>query len=141
MARLSRTRTGNKDYNKGYLRSPGWFARRREWFEDFVEIAGTVPFCYVCHMTRTQLGGLDLHHLSYEGVGRDHRNRWVANEDHLDLIPLCRQCHTDVHSRLDDGKTYYGWSRENASFVIIRDLRTQLADDPVKLQRLRSRAK
>lgn len=140
MVRHGLSRTGNQQYRHGYSRSPAWFARRDRWFEQFAALHGWQAYCYVCEMSKTQLGGLDLHHVSYDGVGRDHRNRWVAHERYEDLVPMCRSCHDDLHARLDDGKTYYGWSRENATFRIIADLRMHLAHDPGKQRRLRDRA-
>lgn len=141
MSRKSVARTGNLAYRKGYSRSPAWFARRDRWFEDFQSQHGHQPGCYVCEMTKSELGSLDLHHLSYEGIQRGQRNRWVANERHEDLVPLCRSCHDDLHSRLDDGKTYYGWSRKRATFRVIADLRLHLKHDPAWQQRLQSRSK
>lgn len=140
MSRYSLTRTGNTAYRQGYSRSPAWFARRDRWFEDFRAHTGQDPACYVCEMTKTQLGSLDLHHVSYQGVRRGPRNRWVADERHEDLVPMCRWCHDDLHGRLDDGKTYYGWSRDTATFRIIADLRMHLDHDADKQHRLRSRA-
>lgn len=126
MSRRAVTRTGNTDYRDGYSKSPAWFARRDQWFVEFRQITGCEPFCYVCDATKAHLGSLDLHHLNYDGVQRGARNQWVAAEKHEDLVPLCRACHDDVHNRLDDGKTYYGWSRETATFIVIRDLRNRL---------------
>lgn len=90
-------------------------------------------------MTKSQMGSLDLHHVSYEGVRRGQGNRWVAEETDEDLVPLCRQCHDQLHSRMDDGKTYYGWSRENATFRIIAELRQQLARNRHRQQLLNAR--
>lgn len=139
MRRLSNSRTGSTAYSKGYLKSPAWHARRRMWFDD-CRAAGYEPACQVCEMTMTQLGSLDLHHVSYEGVGRGERNRWVANEADQDLMPMCRVCHQDLHRIMDRGRDYYGWERENATVSIIVTLRRRLANDPAKQQRLWARA-
>lgn len=91
-------------------------------------------------MTKTQLGGLDLHHVSYEGVTRGDRNRWVAQEADSDLMPMCRICHQDLHRIMDRGRDYYGWDRETATINIIATLRRRLSHDPAKQQRLWARA-
>lgn len=143
MARLSNRRTGAEEYRGGYSRSPAWFARRDQWFAD-VQAMGYAPACQVCMRTRddlsaahkrTKLASLDLHHVSYARVTRGHRNRWVAGEHHEDLVAMCRGCHEQLHTRLDDGKTYYGWSRETATFRIIADMRAELEQAPHLLAR------
>lgn len=129
MSRLSNTRTGSKAYSKGYLRSPAWHARRRKWFEDFEAQSGVEAFCYSCERTKahTPNKSLDLHHVSYDGVtGPPEVPRWTANEKHEDLVPMCRDCHRDLHRRMDRGKDYYGWSRERATFTIIARQRQRL---------------
>lgn len=139
MSRLSLTRTGSSEYSRGYLKSPAWHERRRQWFEDCRQ-AGFEPVCQVCEMTKAQLGGLDLHHLSYEGVSRELRTRrWVAAEDDADLMPMCRWCHQDLHRIMDRGRDYYGWDRTRATITILTGLRQRLRHDPAKQHRLAAR--
>lgn len=125
MARLSLHRTGNSDYSRGYLRSRAWFARRRRWFEE-VRAMGMEPGCVVCGMTeaagRQDQVSLDLHHVSYAGVDKTESGRWVAAEEHQDLMPMCRGHHQRLHRMMDGRKEFYGWDRERATIWIITHL-------------------
>lgn len=43
----------------------------------------------------------ELHHVNYANLG---------HETELDVIPLCRLCHAEVHRRLDDSKKSIEWT-------------------------------
>ena len=92
-----------------------WFRECRKW--------GFEPVCQVCRKSLVDAGSLDLHHVSYEGVGWDEqRNQWIAAEQHTDLIPMCRNHHQQLHQMMDGRKEFYGWDRRRATVVIIRRL-------------------
>lgn len=108
-------------YRLGYLSSDAWKARRRRYYGS-VRSRGFVPMCQGCESLDS--ASLQLHHLSYKGVGRDSAGGWVAGERDDDLIVLCERCHEYVHKILDDfSKSYKGWSRRTASLRIIHRLR------------------
>jgi 5-methylcytosine-specific restriction endonuclease McrA len=64
-----------------YIKSKRWRAvRDRYW-------ASRLPkACYICGVDGGT--GMDLHHRTYKNLG---------NERLMDLVPLCRPCHQDVH--------------------------------------------
>lgn len=77
----------------------------------------------MCGATVAELGSLDLHHVSYEGVSYDDTTKqWVAKESDEDLMPLCRPHHRDLHRIMDGRKEFFGWDRRRASVVIIARL-------------------
>lgn len=117
MARYGLHRTGSADY-RAYLRSPQWGFRRVRWFRD-CRACGAEPACLVCRITLTEAGKLDLHHVSYKGVQRDHGGRWVAREQDEDLMPMCREHHQELHRRMDTRKEWFGWDRRRASVAIV----------------------
>lgn len=118
MSRLSLHRTGSSSYRE-YLRSPQWGFRRVRWFRDQRK-RGFEPACQVCGITLTDAETLDLHHVSYEGVGRDSSTgQWRAQETDEDLMSLCRQHHRDLHRIMDGRKEFFGWDRRRATVVII----------------------
>lgn len=119
MSRMSLARTGSQDY-RNYLRSRAWNWRRRRWFRD-VRAAGREPACQVCGLRLEDTDSLDLHHVSYAGVGKVD-GRWAATEADEDLLPLCRADHQAVHRMLDRSKDFYGWDRRRATVVIIAHL-------------------
>ncbi|WP_261623257.1 hypothetical protein [Nesterenkonia marinintestina] len=124
MSRASLTRTGSPAY-QGYLRSQQWGFRRVRWFRDR-RAEGFEPACQVCDRTLTDLGSLDLHHTSYEGVGWDEdTQKWWAEEADEELMPMCRDHHGRLHDRLDRRGDFYGWSRHRASIVIAAQMRRE----------------
>jgi 5-methylcytosine-specific restriction endonuclease McrA len=65
-----------------YIKSKRWRAvRDRYWASDLPKE------CYICGVK----GGtsMDLHHRTYKNLG---------NERLMDLVPLCRTCHNNVHT-------------------------------------------
>ena len=67
-----------------YIQSEAWQeVRRRFW-------ASRLPKeCYVCGSGE---GPKDLHHRTYKNLG---------SERLMDLVPLCRRCHVEVHALHD----------------------------------------
>ena len=117
---FSLARSGNRQYQRGYLRSAAWFRRRDRWFAK-VEDRGLVAVCQVCGAP----GSLDLHHVSYDGVRRDDETgTWRAGEKHEDLMPLCREHHQAVHDEFDRRRRdFWGWDRRRATAVVVVGLR------------------
>lgn len=66
-------------YNK-YLKSPQWAAKRELYFKSFGK------YCKACGTTR---GPIQLHHLTYDRLGRERLR---------DLISLCAKCHQEVET-------------------------------------------
>lgn len=121
---MSLRRSGNPEY-RGYLRSRAWGWRRQRWFRD-CRARGAEPACQVCEVRLEDVGSLDLHHVSYDGVTKDNRGQWVASEADDDLMPLCRTHHNKLHQIIDEhGRDYQGWNRRRASVVILGRLRRE----------------
>lgn len=77
------------------MASPAWYARRERWAEETLA-AGHELRCQGC--TRAwSLDTGDLHHCDYSRLGQ---------EAHRDLWPLCRACHTRLHTLMDSSKTW-----------------------------------
>lgn len=66
-------------YNK-YLKSPQWKAKRELWFATYGK------YCRACGTT---FGPIQLHHMTYERLGR---------ESMRDLVALCTKCHREVET-------------------------------------------
>lgn len=122
MSRLSLTRTGSTEYQRGYLRSRAWNWRRRRWFRDHRN-SGFEPACQVCGLRLDEAGSLDLHHVSYEGVKQHPDGSWASEEEDADLMPLCRTHHQAVHRLMDRKRDFHGWNRRRATAVIVAFLR------------------
>lgn len=113
-------RTGSKPY-RAYLKTQAWHWRRQRWFRDRRR-AGFEPACQVCGVTLATAGTLDLHHMSYQGVGQEPDGTWKAREKDTDLMPLCRDHHEAVHRMMDRRKEFYGWDRRRATVKIVAHL-------------------
>lgn len=72
------------------MQSPLWWERRARWIEEEQNRSGGRVRCAVC-----QGPWADLHHMSYERMGR---------ERHSDLVALCRTDHDWVHAAYDAGR-------------------------------------
>lgn len=68
-----------------YMQSGRWFAFREAWAERH---GGAALTCYIDGCDVTWSDGLDLHHLSYDRLGRE------ADDD---LIAMCREHHDLLH--------------------------------------------
>ena len=79
----------DKTFYTRYLTSPKWAAKRELYFNTYGK------FCRAC---RTTFGPIQLHHMTYERLGRERLT---------DLVALCAKCHRDVerlyrqHGRTD----------------------------------------
>lgn len=122
---MSLRRSGRKEYRE-YLRSQAWGWRRQRWFRD-CRRQGFEPACQVCDVLLSEIGTLDLHHVSYEGVTRGADGKWIAKEKNDELMPVCRMHHERLHEILDSqSRDYLGWNRRRASVVVIAQLRRNL---------------
>lgn len=66
---------------RSYINSPSWRSvRERFW------ASGLPKSCYCCGTPRHP--GMHLHHRTYKNLG---------NERLMDLVPLCKPCHDEVH--------------------------------------------
>ena len=63
-----------------YLKSEKWAAKKRAYYARHGR---------VCRACRTTQGVIELHHLTYDRLGREHMK---------DLISLCKPCHRECHS-------------------------------------------
>lgn len=90
-------RTGLRDARRGeyaeYMRSGRWFRRRATWVGEHAERGGDKPRCVGCDEAWTLSG--DMHHCDYDRLGE---------ESYEDLWPMCRACHTELHTILDGQK-------------------------------------
>lgn len=108
-----------------WMSSPEWFQRRERWLVDWQAAHnGQDPTCAICD-ARWTLDHGDLHHRSYERVGR---------ESHDDLSPLCRDCHDQLHALLERNPAWRRVPRPQATDLLchyLRHLNTRrtLADD------------
>lgn len=70
----------DKTFYNQYIKGPRWAAKREAWFNAFGK------WCRACGRTT---GPIQLHHMTYERLGRERMS---------DLVALCRDCHSDVES-------------------------------------------
>lgn len=80
------------DNYSDYLQSKHWKERRRKQL-------GLSPSCYACGCK----GGLQVHHRTYARLGAERDD---------DLVTMCRDCHMDMHEKLEQG--FMGERRKNA---------------------------
>ena len=86
----------NIDYNE-YIQSSKWRSKRKQFFES--NMWKTYPHgkeagkfvCYCCGADER----LDLHHRTYKRFGNERIN--------IDLIPVCRKCHEEIHKKQKSG--------------------------------------
>lgn len=85
----------------GYLASHEWSARKGEYFA-WVRAQGFEPACQVCYVMLRDINHLDLHHHAYGGilVARPHRKEYISWESRMNLVPLCRDHHIQIHRQL-----------------------------------------
>lgn len=97
-ARKSQGRDEWRSFYAGYIKSPEWFRRRTRWAEDELRrIAPARVMCLGSCGKDWRVSRDDLHHSSYDRLG---------DEDHEDLWPLCRGCHTRLHTLLDSSRSW-----------------------------------
>jgi len=89
------------NYNQ-YIQSEAWRRKRRKYFTS--KMYKTYPtgkaagkfVCYACGSSDR----LDLHHKTYKRLGNENIT--------VDLVPLCKVCHDDVH-KLQKSKGWNLW--------------------------------
>ena len=92
------------------MRSAAWAATRRVWLATEQERTGHPVVCAVCGANTE----LELHHLDYDRLGREH---------HEDLVPLCAGHHEHLHNVLDASREWRRLPRRAASAGIIASMR------------------
>ena len=100
---------------RAWMGSGAWLGHRRAWAQRQLEAHGTGPVCQVCSAPWSLRHG-DLHHRSYARLG---------HEADMDLVPLCRSCHGQLHRVLE---SYTGWQclgREAATDQVVARLRAK----------------
>jgi 5-methylcytosine-specific restriction endonuclease McrA len=70
----------DRTFYQKYITGPRWQAKREAYFNLFGK------YCRAC---RTTYGPIQLHHLTYDRLGRE---RWS------DLMALCTKCHREVEA-------------------------------------------
>jgi hypothetical protein len=70
-----------------------WTEFKDRWWRQFPEHEFRV-FCWCCAGVEGRAGGLQLHHVSYDNVGR--------NLELYNVVPVCRRCHEEIHQLKKD---------------------------------------
>lgn len=70
----------DKTFYHKYLKSPQWAAKRELYFSRFGR------YCKACG---TAYGPIQLHHMTYDRLGRERLS---------DLVALCSKCHREVET-------------------------------------------
>lgn len=79
---------GYESYND-YLESSLWKNNRQRFIKSsYCSKTDGLPSCLVCSSKKS----LQVHHITYKRLG---------NENHKDLILLCKRCHSVTHELLD----------------------------------------
>lgn len=89
-----------KERYDAYILSPEWEWRKVQFYRRFHRV------CAACRATID----VDLHHMNYQRLGRE----WD-----IDIIPLCRTCHTFIHDRFERTYRKMGWTLELATYRFI----------------------
>jgi 5-methylcytosine-specific restriction protein A len=113
-----------QDYRTGYLKSATWFGRRDQWID--TELGRVGQLTCACCQGNVDRKKVELHHLSYGGVGRT-ADGWTAGEAHEDLVGLHVRCHEWLHRLLDGDAALRRMSdRVLANRIAIARLRARL---------------
>lgn len=118
------TLTARQEEYRRYLESDDWADKRHQTFK--IKKSG----CWVCRYNNK---GVQVHHIKY-------RN-WTDVRPKRDLIPLCPECHKDIHDILRTGESFPGgmyyprWKLIYLVFRLHRNRGTQL--DPSRWRRMR----
>jgi 5-methylcytosine-specific restriction endonuclease McrA len=96
-----------------YMESEAWQLRRQQWLNSWTARHDRPPACAICGCPWTLAHG-DLHHRSYRRLGQ---------ETTADLVPLCRACHTQVHTLLESSPPWRRLDRAQATDMIVALLR------------------
>jgi 5-methylcytosine-specific restriction endonuclease McrA len=84
----------DKTFYNQYIKGPRWAAKREAWFNAFGK------YCRACG---TAYGPIQLHHMTYDRLGRERMS---------DLVALCANCHKEVEITLPPG----GWDGPNGRY-------------------------
>lgn len=119
-ARKSQGRDAHRATYARYITSREWFQRRERWAEEeLARTAGPVTCVGGCGR-QWRLNQDDLHHCTYDRLG---------HEDHDDLWPMCRDCHTDLHQVLDSTKSWRKLDRASANRQAVMVLQRRHSPD------------
>jgi len=78
-----------------YIKSEKWQQKRKDFYSSkmFKHLKGSGKWnCYCCECNNKPL---DLHHRTYKRLGNEN----IA----VDLIPVCRECHNEIHTLQKSG--------------------------------------
>ena len=87
-----------------YINSQAWKDKKREYYSSkmYKTLSGSGKWkCYCCERNDVPL---DLHHRTYKRLGNERIN--------VDLVPVCRSCHDEIHTRTRNGQQL--WSATKA---------------------------
>lgn len=114
-AARSNGREQHRERYAAYMKSPDWWRRRHQWAEEELRLASSPDGikCFGCSRL-WRLSQDDLHHVTYDRLG---------HEDHEDLWPLCRGCHTLLHDLLASTGSWRKLSRRLGNQLAIGVLR------------------
>ena len=88
---VGRQRARRRGQYAEYMASAAGHMRRRRWVEDEEQRTGKPVCCAVCGSEEWD----DLHHLTYDRMGR---------ERHGDMVAMCRPHHEQVHRAYPAGR-------------------------------------
>lgn len=113
----SNGREAHRQRYASYMRSPAWYQRRHQWAADEANLLpeGAGILCLGCNESWT-LRQDDLHHVTYDRLGA---------EDHEDLWPLCRTCHTLLHDQLVASRTWKKLPRTQGNHLALAQVRRE----------------
>ena len=114
----SRGRIERRTAYAAYMDSPAWFARREAWYRAFVATDAAQPLCTACGVA-WMLDHGDLHHRTYGRLG---------NERDEDLMPMCRDCHDELHRILERNPAWRRMGRPQATDLIVTGMARRLSD-------------
>jgi 5-methylcytosine-specific restriction endonuclease McrA len=102
-----------------YMASPAWYRHREHWVEKWAARRGREPCCLVCGAPWALRDG-DLHHRTYIRLG---------HEADSDLVPMCRDCHRDMHRILESAPSWRRLDRPQATDLIMVALRAKIGSN------------
>jgi hypothetical protein len=88
---VGRSRAAHRRRYAAYMASPQWRGLRCDWVKREEQRTGQPVRCAVCGSEEWD----DLHHMTYSRMG---------NEQHGDLVALCRAHHDELHAAYDAGR-------------------------------------
>lgn len=107
------------------MRSPEWWARRRSWAAaESAQLASAPIRCRGCQR-RWRVEEGDLHHCDYDRLGA---------ELHEDLWPMCRSCHTALHTLLESFAGYRRMHRRLANELALAAMLGNTGDGVAELR-------